>query len=218
MSVFLVVIGCEGIDPPPIVRPAGRPVKRRIKDHVDMIIGNKVRKTCQVTCSKYGEKGHYYKTCKGAPRDPNWKTKSRKTKKVNTQVATEGEAIDGQSEVPTSQNPSNNAPNAQNTPMDLVEKSRKSKKKKPKMTTMPQHEEMTLSQIAPTPPNAAPSQEPSVTPPLYPPPPPPPPPPTFKMKQPVVRAPNSTPTAANREDAQGFTFMPTPGFNPPKNI
>ncbi|MED6173336.1 hypothetical protein PIB30_058367, partial [Stylosanthes scabra] len=108
-------------------------------------------------------------TGKGAPRDPNWKTKSRKTKKVNTQVATEGEGTDGQSEhlidgvvalVPTSQNPSNNATNAQKTPMDPVEKARKSKKKKPKMTTM-QHEEMTLSQIAPTPPNAAPSQEPS---------------------------------------------------------
>ncbi|MED6138492.1 hypothetical protein PIB30_052903 [Stylosanthes scabra] len=96
--------------------------------------------------------------------------------------------------------------------MNPVEKARKSKKKKPKMTIMQQHEEMTLSQIAPTPPNAAPSQEPTATPSLH------PPPTTFRMKQSVVRAPNSTPTAANREDAQGFTFMPTPGFNPPKNI
>ncbi|MED6146426.1 hypothetical protein PIB30_034447 [Stylosanthes scabra] len=137
------LIGCEEIDPPPIVQLVGH---------------------------KCGEKGHYYKTCKGAPRDPNWKTKSRKTKKVNTQVATEREATDGQSEhlidgavalVLISQNPSNNAPNAQKTPMDPVEKARKSKKKKPKMTTMQQHEEMTLFQIAPTPPNAAPSQEPS---------------------------------------------------------
>ncbi|MED6142723.1 hypothetical protein PIB30_000288 [Stylosanthes scabra] len=63
--------GCEGIVPPPIVCPAGRPTKRRVKDHIDMIIENKVRKTCQVTCSKCGEKGHYYKICKGAPRDPN---------------------------------------------------------------------------------------------------------------------------------------------------
>ncbi|MED6135886.1 hypothetical protein PIB30_050935 [Stylosanthes scabra] len=39
--------GCEGINPPPIVPPAGCPVKRRVKDHIDMIIGNKVRKTCQ---------------------------------------------------------------------------------------------------------------------------------------------------------------------------
>ncbi|MED6150335.1 hypothetical protein PIB30_071307 [Stylosanthes scabra] len=53
--------------------------------------------------------------------------------------------------------------------MDPVEKARKSKKKKPKMTTMPQHEEMTFFQIASTPPNAAPSQEPSVAPPLHPP-------------------------------------------------
>ncbi|MED6145455.1 hypothetical protein PIB30_025434 [Stylosanthes scabra] len=46
--------------------------------------------------------------------------------------------------------------------MDPVEKARKSKKKKPRMDTMPQHEEMDLSQ---------PSQEPAATPPMQPPPP-----------------------------------------------
>ncbi|MED6149532.1 hypothetical protein PIB30_063461 [Stylosanthes scabra] len=62
---------CEGIAPAPIVRPVGRPRGKRIKNHVDMIIGNKVKKTCQVICSKCGEKSHYYKTCKGAPKNPN---------------------------------------------------------------------------------------------------------------------------------------------------
>ncbi|MED6223572.1 hypothetical protein PIB30_075260 [Stylosanthes scabra] len=39
-------IGCGGIFPPPIVCPAGRPRSRRIKDHVDMIIGKKESPNC----------------------------------------------------------------------------------------------------------------------------------------------------------------------------
>ncbi|XP_020981432.1 uncharacterized protein LOC110272973 [Arachis duranensis] len=60
-------------DPLRIVRPAGRPTKRR-KEAVQPpapVDGNKVRRTFHVTCSKCGEKGHYFKTCKGAPKNPN---------------------------------------------------------------------------------------------------------------------------------------------------
>ncbi|XP_015961349.1 flocculation protein FLO11-like [Arachis duranensis] len=43
--------------------------------------GGKLKKSFSVACSKCGEKGHNYKTCKGAPSNPNWKPKTKKPKK-----------------------------------------------------------------------------------------------------------------------------------------
>ncbi|KAL4327647.1 hypothetical protein AHAS_Ahas13G0121000 [Arachis hypogaea] len=76
-------------DPQKIVRLAGRATKRR-KESVPPPApadGHKVRRTFQVTCSKCGEKGHYFKTCKGAPKIPNWQPKSRKHKNVCLKIA-----------------------------------------------------------------------------------------------------------------------------------
>ncbi|KAL4371704.1 hypothetical protein AHAS_Ahas06G0192400 [Arachis hypogaea] len=42
--------------PPTIVHLVGWPKIRRIKDPIEMVIGNKTRRSCQVTCSKCGEK------------------------------------------------------------------------------------------------------------------------------------------------------------------
>ncbi|MED6133116.1 hypothetical protein PIB30_025594 [Stylosanthes scabra] len=152
-----------------------------MKDHVDMIIGNKVRKTCQVTCAKCGEQGHHYKTCKGAPKDPNWKTKSRQTKKAKS-----------------------------------GEKARKNKKKKPRVTPssdIGQAEEVDYSQSAPTPEeHAAPNPMPGPSHSL----PAQPLPARFHMKQPIVRPPSTA--SANPKEPQQFTFMPTPGFRPPRHI
>ncbi|RYR15462.1 hypothetical protein Ahy_B04g072201 [Arachis hypogaea] len=56
---------------PKLKRPVGRPVKRRRKEssetEVSRTDGNKVKRTFRVTCSKCGEVGHNYKTCKGPP-------------------------------------------------------------------------------------------------------------------------------------------------------
>ncbi|MED6107108.1 hypothetical protein PIB30_011125 [Stylosanthes scabra] len=195
--------GCGGIQPPPIVRPAGRPRQRRMKDHVDMIIGNKVRKTCQVTCAKCGEQGHYFKTCKGAPKDPNWKTKFRQTKKAKS----------GQ-EGPNSGQTNN--PGSAKPPMDPIEKVRKNKKKKPRVTPssdIGQVDEVDYSQSAPTPEKHAapdPMPGPSHSPPAH------PLPAKFRMKQPIVRPPSTA--SANPKELHQFTFMPTPGFRPPRHI
>ncbi|MED6159075.1 hypothetical protein PIB30_038948 [Stylosanthes scabra] len=54
------------IDSPFIKRPIGRPkVHARQRDPVEVLIeSDKLKKTFRVTCSKCGEKGHNYKTCK----------------------------------------------------------------------------------------------------------------------------------------------------------
>ncbi|XP_016199775.1 uncharacterized protein LOC107640790 [Arachis ipaensis] len=71
--------------PPPIKRPIGRPkVHNRNKDPAETHIqGDKLKRSFQVTCSKCNEKGHNYKTCKGAPSNPNWKSKKKKAKKTD---------------------------------------------------------------------------------------------------------------------------------------
>ncbi|XP_020972487.1 uncharacterized protein LOC110269163 [Arachis ipaensis] len=71
--------------PPPIKRPIGRPkVHNRNKDPAEAHIqGDKLKRSFQVTCSKCNEKGHNYKTCKGAPSNPNWKPKKKKAKKTD---------------------------------------------------------------------------------------------------------------------------------------
>ncbi|MED6227041.1 hypothetical protein PIB30_109584, partial [Stylosanthes scabra] len=206
-SEFWNPTGCGGIEPPPIVRPAGRPRGRRIKDHVDMIIGNKVRKTCQVTCAKCGETGHYYKTCKGAPKDPNWKTKSRQTKKKKTM-----------DDVNSEEGMNSGVGKAAPTPLDPV-KARKSKKKKPKLApsgNLGQVEEVDYSQSAPTTEELqAPTSTPAPAPgssgtPL---------PVRFRPKQPIVRPPTTPSVNVDPQEPQtGFTFMPTPGFRPLRKI
>ncbi|XP_052111595.1 uncharacterized protein LOC110276038 [Arachis duranensis] len=69
---------------PPIKRSIGQPkVHNRNKDPAEAHIqGEKMKRSFQVTCSKCNEKGHNYKTCKGAPSNPNWKPKKKKPKKT----------------------------------------------------------------------------------------------------------------------------------------
>ncbi|XP_052118923.1 uncharacterized protein LOC107493000 [Arachis duranensis] len=59
--------------PPVLKRPIGRPkVHNRQKDPAEAVIdGDKLKRSFYVTCSKCGERGHNYKTCKGAPSNPN---------------------------------------------------------------------------------------------------------------------------------------------------
>ncbi|MED6141657.1 hypothetical protein PIB30_105643 [Stylosanthes scabra] len=73
------------IEAPIIKRPIGRPkVHKRKKDPIENLIqGDKLKKTFKVTCSKCGEKGHTYKTCKGAPSNPNWKPRRNKSRKTS---------------------------------------------------------------------------------------------------------------------------------------
>ncbi|XP_016169085.1 extensin-like [Arachis ipaensis] len=70
-------------EPPIIKRPIGRPkVHNRQKDPAEPLMqGGKLKKSFSVACSKCGEKGYNYKTCKGAPSNPNWKPKTKKPKK-----------------------------------------------------------------------------------------------------------------------------------------
>ncbi|MED6211511.1 hypothetical protein PIB30_074423 [Stylosanthes scabra] len=74
------------IEAPIIKRPIGRPkVYNRRRDPVkDLINGPKLKRTFKVTCTKCGEKGHNYKTCKGAPANPNWKPKTRRPRNAGS--------------------------------------------------------------------------------------------------------------------------------------
>ncbi|XP_057719981.1 uncharacterized protein LOC130934419 [Arachis stenosperma] len=60
-------------DPPIIKRPIGRPkVHNRQKDPAEPLMQEgKLKKSFVISYSKCGEKGHNYKTCKGAPSNPN---------------------------------------------------------------------------------------------------------------------------------------------------
>ncbi|XP_072057976.1 uncharacterized protein [Arachis hypogaea] len=74
-------------DPPIIKRPIGRPkVHNRQKDPAEPMTqqGDKLKRSFKVTCSKCGSTGHNYKTCKGAPSNPNWKPMAKKPKKCST--------------------------------------------------------------------------------------------------------------------------------------
>ncbi|RYR03257.1 hypothetical protein Ahy_B06g082115 [Arachis hypogaea] len=63
-------------------------IKRSLKDQLrkevligsDKRISHKVKEVFQVTCSKCRQKGHYYRTCKGTPVNPNWQPKRKKPK------------------------------------------------------------------------------------------------------------------------------------------
>ncbi|MED6174201.1 hypothetical protein PIB30_066745 [Stylosanthes scabra] len=71
---------------PIIKRPIGRPkVHKRKKDPAEALMqGDKLKKSFQVTCSKCGQKGHNFKTCKGAPSKPNWQPCRKKAKQNQT--------------------------------------------------------------------------------------------------------------------------------------
>ncbi|RYR70513.1 uncharacterized protein [Arachis hypogaea] len=61
-------------DPPIIKRPIGRPkVHNRQKNPTEPMMQQsaKLKRSFKVTCSKCGSEGHNYKTCKGAPSNPN---------------------------------------------------------------------------------------------------------------------------------------------------
>ncbi|XP_015934181.1 uncharacterized protein LOC107460337 [Arachis duranensis] len=96
-------------DPPIIKRGIGRPkVHNRQKDPAEpMMQGGKLKKSFSVSCNKCGEKGHNYKTCKGAPSNPNWKpkTKKPKKKKESTSQALEPSHSQPPSSTPQQQQP-----------------------------------------------------------------------------------------------------------------
>ncbi|MED6220241.1 hypothetical protein PIB30_043044 [Stylosanthes scabra] len=46
------------------------------------MVADKLKKTLCVICSKCGEKGHNFKTCKGAPSNPNWQPKGKRARTV----------------------------------------------------------------------------------------------------------------------------------------
>ncbi|XP_020965714.1 uncharacterized protein LOC110266117 [Arachis ipaensis] len=126
---------------PAIKRPPGRPRKRRTTDPVSesQLTGNKVKKAFEVTCSKCEKKGHYYKTCKGSPRDPNWQPKKKKARNAKG----DNQAI----VIPKS----GAAPSAV---IDPIAKARKHKKKIPRnvtpVTLQQAGVEIPVSQSAPT--------------------------------------------------------------------
>ncbi|XP_020963750.1 uncharacterized protein LOC110265219 [Arachis ipaensis] len=171
-----------------------------MKAPIEIVIGNKVRRSHQVTCSKCGEKGHYHKTCKGAPKDSNWQSKTKKTKKKNkTQSGTSVGA----------------ATNKLGQQHDPMAKAKKNKKKMPKLKASPNvdfGEEISLSQSAP--PNDGPATQQIPEPPVG-----------FRMKQTIVRPP--IPPTQNHLEPLGpatsgasdslFTFMSIPGFRLPTN-
>ncbi|XP_057720172.1 vegetative cell wall protein gp1-like [Arachis stenosperma] len=70
-------------DPPITKRPIGRPkVHNRQKDPAEPLMQEeKLKRSFIVSSSKCGEKDHNYKTCKGAPTNPNWKSKTRRPRK-----------------------------------------------------------------------------------------------------------------------------------------
>ncbi|MED6133475.1 hypothetical protein PIB30_028541 [Stylosanthes scabra] len=76
-------------------------VHARKRDAVeDLIEGHKLKKTFRVTCSKCGEKGHNFKTCKGAAANPKWKPKTRKNKRGASTSGTASEVQISQSAPP----------------------------------------------------------------------------------------------------------------------
>ncbi|MED6210331.1 hypothetical protein PIB30_063167 [Stylosanthes scabra] len=213
--------------PQRIIRPAGLPRKRRTEvaqpppPPPPQVNGDKLKKTFKVTCSKCGEQGHYYKTCKGAPARPDWEPKRKKPKKqqsngeANQKTLNEG----GGGEVPFEV---------------LLQKARKNKKKMPRRPIV-YPDEIHVSQSAPqTQPHTVISPPPSTTPKQ---------PHTvitvtneFRPKQRIFRPPRplvnvegppstnphaawveTSSAAASRNSIGPFRFMPTPGMDPPKN-
>ncbi|MED6133992.1 hypothetical protein PIB30_033298 [Stylosanthes scabra] len=95
---------CEGIKPPPIVRPAGRSKERRIKDHVDMIIGNK-----EATTSAEGNSGN----SQAPPINPMEKARKQKKKKpklANSAGVGQADEVDASQSAPTPDDTTHHAP------------------------------------------------------------------------------------------------------------
>ncbi|MED6224455.1 hypothetical protein PIB30_084193 [Stylosanthes scabra] len=63
----------------------------------DLIKGDKLKKTFRVTCNKCREKGHNFKTCKGAAANPNWKPTTRR-KRRGSSFGTAAAEINGEVE------------------------------------------------------------------------------------------------------------------------
>ncbi|MED6146695.1 hypothetical protein PIB30_036931 [Stylosanthes scabra] len=151
--------------PPPIKRPAHRPKKKRRVDGVAEreMHANKVRMTFEVTCNRCGQNGHYYKTCKNPPLDPNWKPMTKKERRAasGNSAATSSKAKHRNKEVApqetSHQEVVNDAANVVNKQsVDPVERAKKNKKKipKPGVRVKPpkkkaQTEEIPISQGAP---------------------------------------------------------------------
>ncbi|MED6109534.1 hypothetical protein PIB30_034659 [Stylosanthes scabra] len=124
---------------PRIIIPPGRPRKKRTEVAIfppQPINGDKVRRTFQVTCSKCGEKGHYYKTCKGAPQSKDWQPKTKKPKVHKSDASTQ-------------QSDKSNAPEPRID--EIIARARRQRKKMPKKPHVPadSREEIPLSQSAP---------------------------------------------------------------------
>ncbi|XP_016167221.1 uncharacterized protein LOC107609716 [Arachis ipaensis] len=145
--------------PPRIVRPAGRPKKRRTESGAPPppppVIGDKMKRTFQVTYSKCGEKGHYYKTCKGAPAKPDWQPKRKKAKVASKALVAMTENV--APVLPPIGNVAgidggvNNIPVEEPEPINLdpLDTARKNKKKMPKRPHV-EPDEINISQTAPT--------------------------------------------------------------------
>ncbi|MED6146040.1 hypothetical protein PIB30_030833 [Stylosanthes scabra] len=92
--------GCDGIEPPPIVRPAKRPRQRRIKDHVDMIVGNKDTTTSEHASNSVN--------APQTPTDPLEKARKSKKKKPRIAPASNighAEEVDLSQSTPTPEEP-----------------------------------------------------------------------------------------------------------------
>ncbi|MED6133868.1 hypothetical protein PIB30_032331 [Stylosanthes scabra] len=119
---------------------------------------NKVRKTFEVTCSKCGEKGHYYRTCKNNPQDPNSKPMTKKERRATNggAAATASSSQQNNTQNQVELHVSNDAGNVNNTTLDPIVKAKKNKKKMPKPGVRvkppkekPQSDEIPISQSAP---------------------------------------------------------------------
>ncbi|MED6163483.1 hypothetical protein PIB30_080344 [Stylosanthes scabra] len=190
---------------------------------------NKVRKTFEVTCSKCGENGHYYRTCKNNPQDPNWKALTKKERRATKGGAAATASSPQQNSTQVESHVSNDAGNVNNTTRDPVAKARKNKKKIPKPGVRvkppkekPQTDEIPISQSAPNaeeqpiirpqpPPATAPNASNSATGPTL----------ADHNRSLYTNAPTGVSAETMAATSSGtaarlFRYMPTPGFKPPK--
>ncbi|KAL4382225.1 hypothetical protein AHAS_Ahas04G0212200 [Arachis hypogaea] len=148
------------MEPPNIKRPAHRPKMKRKVDPVEPEMhATKAKKTFEVTCSKCGQLGHYYKTCKNDPKDPNWQPLTKKERRAGKGKGLQIVPFDtNQNRVQdVGTNVNLNNPSVQPPPpMDPQTKAKKYKKKLPKTMhnkgtsgQQEQGEEIPLSQNAP---------------------------------------------------------------------
>ncbi|MED6126363.1 hypothetical protein PIB30_077655 [Stylosanthes scabra] len=165
---------------------------------------NKVRKTFEVTCNKCGEKGHYYKTCKNYPQDPNWKPMTKKERRTAkggcASTATANSSQPSHTQVET-EVMDNAASNVNNPNMDPDARARKNKQKIPKpgvrvkpQKKKPQSDEIPISQ-------SAPNTEEGLG---------------NTSSQTLGQGATPQPATSSGTAARLFRYMPTPGFKPPR--